>query len=103
MATTERKSQRRNLFHDHPLMQKGGAHEKSRKAKCKGGKQKLKKKWCSLITLTPCYLKTPFNCAGSLMIKHLTVDQGDEGLNPFQRANDHEPVYKLEKVTSPSS
>jgi len=41
----------------------------------------MEKEWCSLITLIQCYLKTPFNCAGSLMIKHLTVDQVDEGLN----------------------
>lgn len=103
MTTNKTKSERRNPFHDHPLMRKGGVHEKNNKAKRKGEKQKLKKEWCSLITLIQCYLKTPFNCVGSLMIKHLTVDQGDEGLSPFQRANDYEPVYKLAKVTSPSS
>lgn len=86
MATNKRKSKARNPFHDHPLMRKGGVHEKSNKMKRKGEKQKLKKEWCSLMTLMQCYLKKPFNGAGSLMIKHLTVDQGDEGLSPFQRA-----------------
>ena len=98
-----KKAKQRNPFHDHPLMSRGGVHEKTNKQKRKGEKQKWKKECCSLITLIQCYLKTPFNCAGSLTIKHLTVDQGDEGLNPFQRANDHELVYKLDKVTSPSS
>ncbi len=86
MANSNHKSNARNPFHNHPLMRKGGVHEKNNKAKRKGEKQKLKKEWCSLMTLIQCYLKTPFNGAGSLMIKHLTVDQGNEGLNPFQRA-----------------
>ena len=36
------------------------------------------------------------------MIKHLIVDQVDEGLSPFLCAK-NEPVYKLAKVTNPSS
>ena len=103
MANSNHKSNARNPFHNHPLMRKSGVHKKTNKAKRKDEKQKLKKEWCSLMALIQCYLKTPFNCVGSLMIKHLTVDQGDEGLNPFQRAIDDEPVYKLDKVTSPSS
>ena len=40
----------RNPLHDHPLMQKGGAHEKPYKTKRSKDKQKLKKEWCCLIT-----------------------------------------------------
>ena len=81
------KNKPRNPFHNHPLMFKGGVHEKSDKAKRRTEKQKLKKQWCSLITLNQCYLTTSLFSAGSLMIKHLTVDQVDEGLSPFQCAN----------------
>ena len=38
----------RNPFHDHPLMSKGGIHEKNNKQKRKRDKQKWKKEWCSL-------------------------------------------------------
>jgi len=39
----------RNTFHNHPLMRKGGVHEKSDKAKRKAAKQKLRKEWCCLM------------------------------------------------------
>lgn len=39
----------RNFLHAHPLMRKGGVHEKSNKVKRKGEKQKLRKEWCSLM------------------------------------------------------
>lgn len=45
----------RNPFHDHPLMRKGGTHEKTNKAKRKGEKQALRKEWRSLLTLPPMY------------------------------------------------
>ena len=48
MKINKRKPIARNPFHDHPLMQKGGVHEKPYKAKRKGEKQKLKQEWCSL-------------------------------------------------------
>lgn len=51
MVNRNKKSKARNPFHDHPLMRKGGVHEKSNKAKRKDEKQKLKKEWCSLIAL----------------------------------------------------
>lgn len=92
----------RNPFHNHPLMLKGGVHEKTHKAIRKGMKQKLKKEWCSLMAFIQCYLITPFFCTGSLMTKHLTVDQEIEGLSPFQCAN-IKPVCKMDKATSPSS
>ena len=41
----------RNPFHDHPLMSKGGIHEKTNKQKRKGEKLKWKKEWCSLNIL----------------------------------------------------
>lgn len=49
----------RNPFHDHPLMKKGGVHEKSDKTKRRIEKQKLKmKEWyeqsvCENILLIP--------------------------------------------------
>lgn len=45
----------RNPFHDHPLMRKGGLHEKTNKAKRKGEKQTLRKEWRSLLTLPPMF------------------------------------------------
>ena len=36
----------RSPLHDHPLMTKGGVHEKSKKAKRRTEKQQLKKEWC---------------------------------------------------------
>lgn len=49
MKTDKQIIKPRNPFHDHPLMRKGGVHEKTNKAKRKGEKQKLKKEWCPLI------------------------------------------------------
>jgi len=45
----KRKARMRNPLHDHPLMRKGGVHDKTNKQKRKGEKQKWKKEWCSLI------------------------------------------------------
>ena len=46
----QQKQQRpRNLLHDHPMLRKGGVHEKSNKAKRRNEKQKLKQDWCPLI------------------------------------------------------
>ena len=49
MKLNNRKVKPRNPFHNHPLMRKGGAHEKTNKAKRKIVTQKLKKEWCYLI------------------------------------------------------
>lgn len=38
----------RNPLHGHPLLHKGGAHEKSQKAKRREEKQALRKAWRSL-------------------------------------------------------
>lgn len=35
----------RNLLHDHPLLRKGGVHDKTRKAKRRQEKQALRKAW----------------------------------------------------------
>lgn len=42
MKTKVTSTRLRNPFHDHPLMKKGGVHEKSDKAKRRIEKQKLK-------------------------------------------------------------
>ena len=49
MALNIRRSKMRNPLHDHPMMRKGGVHEKPYKAKRKDEKQRLKKEWCSLM------------------------------------------------------
>ena len=50
--SNEKKVKQRNIFHNHPLLFKGGVHEKTNKQKRKGAKQKWKKEWCSLIVVT---------------------------------------------------
>lgn len=45
MKKTKRNKGPRNPFHNHPLMRKGGVHEKTNKAKRKSLNQKLKKEW----------------------------------------------------------
>ena len=35
----------RNLLHDHPLLKKGAAHGKSRKAERRGDKVKQRREW----------------------------------------------------------
>ena len=46
MPSNKQKSNVRNLLHDHPLLRKGGIHEKPDKTKRRNEKQKLKKEWC---------------------------------------------------------
>lgn len=57
MKTNKHKPIIRNPFHDHPLMKKGGVHEKPYKAKRKGEKQKMKQEWCSLMIFTRVLIK----------------------------------------------
>ena len=45
-----RSNKPRNLLHSHPLLRKGGVHEKTRKAKRRKEKQALRKAWFSLST-----------------------------------------------------
>lgn len=49
MKTRKYINKERNPLHNHPLLRKGGVHEKSYKAKRKSEKQKLRKEWCSLM------------------------------------------------------
>ena len=51
MKQDKRKVKPRNFLYDHPLMRKGGVHEKSYKALRKAKKQDLKKEWCPSIML----------------------------------------------------
>ncbi|MFV1982400.1 MAG: hypothetical protein ACC657_02580 [Thiohalomonadales bacterium] len=51
----------RNPLHDHPLMQKGGVHEKSKKTKRRIDKQKLKNEWRSLIILLTSVIKERYS------------------------------------------
>lgn len=56
----------RNPLYDHPLMRKGGVHEKTNKTKRKGEKQKLRKAWCSLMALLSVVSKNTRQKTGSL-------------------------------------
>ena len=49
MKSKQKQNRARNILHDHPLMRKGGVHQKSNKAKRRNEKQKLKQDWCPLI------------------------------------------------------
>ncbi len=69
MKTVKQECKPRNPFHDHPLMRKGGVHEKTNKAKRKGEKQKLKKEWCSLMLFKQVTLKNTTQRVGSLIGK----------------------------------
>ncbi|MEJ2620044.1 MAG: hypothetical protein P8163_07215 [Candidatus Thiodiazotropha sp.] len=40
----------RNLLHNHPMLRKGGVHDKPNKAKRRKEKQNLRKAWFSLST-----------------------------------------------------
>lgn len=55
MTNKQKPPRARNPLHNHPLMSKGGAHEKPNKAKRKAEKQKLKRelrqKWGYSIRL----------------------------------------------------
>jgi hypothetical protein len=42
----------RNLLHNHPMLRKGGVHDKTNKAKRRKEKQTLRKTWFSLSTLS---------------------------------------------------
>ncbi len=45
MKTMKQKKVIRNPLHNHPLMQRGGVHEKTKKAQRQQDKQQLKKLW----------------------------------------------------------
>ncbi|MDH5355007.1 MAG: hypothetical protein OEY09_11240 [Gammaproteobacteria bacterium] len=45
MKTVKQKNVFRNPLHDHPLMKRGGVHEKTKKAQRQQDKQQLKKLW----------------------------------------------------------
>ncbi len=42
---SKRSNKPRNLLHNHPLLRKGGVHQKTRKAQRRGDKQALRKTW----------------------------------------------------------
>lgn len=48
---TTKSNKARNLLHNHPMMKKGGVHQKSNKAQRKKEKQALRKAWFSPSTV----------------------------------------------------
>ena len=49
----------RNHLHNHPLLRKGGVHEKTNKAKRRNSRQSLHKAWFFLSTFFNCTEKKP--------------------------------------------
>jgi hypothetical protein len=49
MKSKQKQNRARNILHDHPMLRKGGVHQKSNKALRRKDRQKLKKDWCPLI------------------------------------------------------
>jgi hypothetical protein len=49
MKSNPKHNRVRNVLHDHPLLRKGGVHQKTNKAKRRNEKQKLKQDWGALI------------------------------------------------------
>lgn len=43
----------RNPLHDHPLLKKGGVHEKSKKTLRRNARQQLRKEWFALMRISP--------------------------------------------------
>jgi hypothetical protein len=76
-----RKNKARNLLHDHPLLRKGGRHEKTYKAKRRKEKQELRKSWFSLSAY--CVLRENHGCTEfiqlSSFIEHIISIVSDYG------------------------
>ena len=51
MKTKLKKLKTRNPLHGHPLLRKGGVHDKTAKALRKQDRQKLKQEWSALILI----------------------------------------------------
>ena len=45
-----KRGRQRNPLHDHPLLKKGGVHQKTRKAMRKRDKQAIKREWADPVS-----------------------------------------------------
>ena len=95
MKTKVKKVKVRNPLHDHPLLQKGGVHEKPKKSPRRNSRQLLKKEWSGLILIFSSRMNPDHSNYGLVAQwpEHVTVDHEDDGSNPFQFAI-IEPVCK---------
>ena len=95
MKTKVKKVKVRNPLHDHPLLQKGGVHEKPKKSLRRIARQQLKKEWSVLILIFSSRMNPDYSNYGLVAQRqeHVTVDHEDDGSNPFQFAI-IEPVCK---------
>ena len=95
MKTKLKKVKVRNPLHDHPLLLKGGVHEKSKKTLRRNAKQQLKKEWSVLMLILPSRINTDYSDIGLVAqsVERVTVDHEGDGSNPFQFAT-NEPVCK---------
>jgi hypothetical protein len=66
MKTVKQKKVMQNTLHDHPLMPKGGVHEKTEKAKRHKERQQLKKLWRYLKVNRGLFLDNAINKRGGL-------------------------------------
>ncbi|MBW9267889.1 MAG: hypothetical protein K1563_18150 [Candidatus Thiodiazotropha sp. (ex. Lucinisca nassula)] len=62
----------RNLLHNHPMLRKGGVHDKTNKAHRRKAKQNLRKAWFSLSALK-CTERRPCTCANSSVIQFFLI------------------------------
>lgn len=88
MKTKLKKLKVRNPLHGHPLLQKGGVHEKSKRTLRRNTRQQLRKEWFALILISPSRMNTDYSDIGLVAqrLEHVTVDHEDDGSNPFQFA-----------------
>ena len=56
---TDNSKNLRNPLHNHPLMRKGGVHQKPDKAKRQHEKHKIRKEWGCLMALLSLLLNNP--------------------------------------------
>lgn len=88
MKTKLKKLKTRNPLHGHPLLRKGGVHEKTAKALRKKDKQQRNKEWFALILIFTSRMNTDNSDIGLVAQwpERVTVDHEDDGSNPFQFA-----------------
>ena len=88
MKTRLKKMKARNPLYGHPLLKKGGVHEKSKKTLRRNARQQLIKEWFVLMQILPSRMNTNYFAIGLVAQwpEHVTVDHEDDGSNPFQFA-----------------
>jgi hypothetical protein len=66
MKTKLKKLKVRNPLHAHPLLQKGGVHEKPKKTQRRNAKQQLRKEWFALIQILTSHMNADHSNIGRM-------------------------------------